>query len=265
MNDRLNQKFIDDVIADDNFYYEALVAELESLLDAGISKSDGEIDEGFIDECCSAIEYLRSVQTGVEKANYEMIFDINALIKSHHRRAKIIYISSAACTAAAVLCAVFAMRMGSANEQNLLRQYSPGENSCKQSETCSDDITEESVNTSQPQTSECVTTIEQLGTTGQIVTESIIPSVTQPISEIYRLEVLFAPGSSATVMDISDIDLRLKGAVVKVSCTGNYEEIVPIEECQVDIGEVGEDGIVRVTVTYKLMYTNIYFKVQTTE
>ena len=263
MSIRANRKFIDDVKADDNMYYETLIIELESLLDAEILKNEDEINEIFIDECCKTIEYLRSVQTGIENGDYEVVFDINALIRAHHRKARMIYIGSVACTVVAVLCAVFSMRTDSTNEQSLLRPYSPGENSCKQSETKSDNITEESVNTTLPHISESDTIVEPVDTSGQIVTDNVIPPVTQPIPHIYRLDVILAPGNILTFEDISEINLN--NAFVKVSYSDNHEEMVPIEECQVDIGEADEDGNVRVTVTYKHMYTDIYVKVQATE
>lgn len=263
MSIEINKRFFDEVKMDDNLYYEMLIAELESVMEAEISKNDDEINENIIDECCIAIEYLRSVQSGKETASYNSQINIGALIRSHHRRSRIIYVSSAACMAIAVLCAVFSLRNGGMDEQRLLKPYGASENSYKEAETKGRETTTEPVTDMLTQPSENISIIEPVSTSEQIVTDIIEPPVTQPIPHIYRLDVILAPGSSLTFEDISEINLN--NAFVKVSYSDNYEEMVPIEECQVDIGEADENGKVKVTVTYKLMSTNIYFKIERNE
>lgn len=261
----MNEKFLLDIKKNDDLYYESLITELESFLETELSKSEAEIDEFFIDECCVAIEYLRSVQSGEETESYETVVDIEAIIKSQHRKARIIYVSSAACAAVVVLCAVVSLKFLTANDQNHLRPHESQGALYGETETngSNNDI-EGSVTAPFSQTTENITTLEPVSTTEQIATDIITPpGITQPIPMIYRLDVLVRPGNSLKFKDEAEIDLS--GVDVVVSYSDNSTEIVSIEECQVNIGTADEDGKVKVTVTYKYVSTDMYVTIETTE
>ncbi len=261
----INDKFLSDVKMSDELYYESLTDELESLIEAELSKPEEEINEAFIDDCCVAIEYLCSVRTGEAIKSYETIVDIESMIKSYHRRAKTIYISSAACAAVAILCAgLFSLRFADVNKQSNLRPYeSPVDLSERTETNGSNNNIEESETIEYSQTTENITTLEPVSTTEQIATDVITPpGITRPIPTIYRLDVFARPGTSLTFKDESLIDLS--GITVVVSYSDNSTEIIPIEECQVDIGTADENGKVKVTVTYKYVCADVYVTVDPT-
>lgn len=258
----INDKFLSDVKMSDELYYESLISELESLIEAELSKPEAEISETFIDDCCVAIEYLHSVQKGEAINAYETIVDIESMIKSYHRRAKTIYISSAACAAVAILCTVFSLRFADVNDPSHLR---PKEASGGFHEKTEANKSTEEETTTIPfsQTTENITTLEPVSTTEQIATDIITPpGITQPIPTIYRLDVLANPGTCLRFEDESLIDLS--GVTVVVSYSDNSTETVPLEECQVDIGTADENGKVKVTVTYKYVSADFYVTVDPT-
>lgn len=123
MSIKTNENFLSDIMMNDDLYYESCIAELESMLEMELSKSEAEINETFIDECCTAIEYLHSVQTGEPISSGKAIVDIESMIKAHHRRSKYIYMISVSCAAVAVLFTVFSLAFADANEQSKLMSH----------------------------------------------------------------------------------------------------------------------------------------------
>lgn len=262
----MNEKFLSDIKMNDELYYESLINELESFLEKELSKSEAEIDEFFIDECCVAIEYLRSVKDGEETETYETIVDIEKMIKGRHKRERRIYVGSAACAAVAVLCAVISLKSADANEQNHLRPYESSGNSYEKTEVKgSGSDTEESETIEYSHTTNDILSIDPVSTTEQTVTDNVIPSVTEPIAMIYKMELLLAPGGSLIVSDESQIETVLANSFIVVTYSDESVDYVSIDKCQVEIGTRNENGKVKVTITYKNMRTDIYVTIETTE
>lgn len=232
-------------------------------METEVSKSEAEIDEFFIDECCVAIEYLQSVKNGEKLETYETIVNIETMIKDRHRRKRRIYVGSAACAAVAVMCAVISLKLSTVNEQGYLSQYESLGDLYEETETNgSNSNVEESVIPPFSQTTENITIVEPISTTEQVVTDNVVPSVTEPVPMIYKMDLLLAPGASLMVSDESQIETVLANSFIAVTYTDESVECVSIDECQVEIGTRNENGEVKVTVTYKNMSTDIYVTIE---
>lgn len=259
MSFEINQRFIADLKMNDHMFYESLISELEEVIENELSKQDDEINVFVIDECCVAVENLRAAQVGEEIIPYETIIDIESIIKLQSKRKRAIYISSAACAAVAVLCAVISLKLSGVNEQGYLSQYESSGNLYEKTETNgSNSNVEESATPPFSQATENITIVEPISTTEQVVTDNVIPSVTEPIPMIYKMDLLLAPGASLMVSDESQIETVLANSFIAVTYTDESVDYVSIDECQVEIGTRNANGEVKVTVTYKNMSTDIY-------
>lgn len=256
------QSFLAKENMNDELFYDSVIAELEELIEAELSKEPAEIDDELIDGCCIAIENLYSAKTGEENKAYDIFIDIEAIIKQQRRRIRTVYTTSAACAAVAVLCAVISLRFSAVNEQSYLSQYESSGDYEKTETNGSNNNVEESVTPPFSQTTENITTVEPISTTEQIVTDNVIPSVTEPIPMIYKMELLLAPGGSLMVSDESQIEMVLANSFIVVTYTDESVEYVSIDECQVEIGTRDENGEVKVTITYKNMSTDIYVTIE---
>jgi len=250
----------------EDLFYSSLISELEEIVEEELSKDIEEINEGLIDDCCIAIENIQNALQGGIIEKYEAVSGVERIIKQYNRKIRSVYVALVACAAVAVLCAVTSVKLTSQNAQGSLKPNSfLGDDFNDYELTVANLETTEKeqptkVQEDEPTTFTNSTTTVAPSTRENQVTEEFTPPSTMPVPHIYKLEVLIPPGGGLEYADVSQIDLN--GVFVKVYYTGNIEKVVPIAECDVEIGTPDENGKTKITITYNHMYTSIYVNIR---
>ena len=190
------------------------------------------------------------------------------IIKQHNKRLKNVYVTSAACAAVAVLCAITSVKLTNQSAQGFLKPNSFLDNVFniyEQTVTNPEAETTEKEQTTKAHKDEPTTYISNETTvvpqlTENQVTEITPPGVTKPIPQIYKVRAILPPGFRTEYADVSQINLSQ--VKVKVSYSDSNEKIVSIDECDVEIGKPDKNGRTKITITYDHMYTSVYVNVR---
>ncbi len=263
------EQFLTKQNINDALFYSSLIAELQEIIEEELSKDIEEMNAELIDDCCIAIENLQSAINGEKSEEYKAIFDVERIIKQHNRKLRSVYGASVACAAVAVLCAITSVKLTNQNAQGTLKPNSFLNdifNINEQTVSNPEAETTEKEQTTKAQKDEPTTFINNEitavpQTTENQATEDITPpSITKPIPDVCKVRAILPPGFRTEYTEVSQIDLSQ--VFVKVSYSDNNEKVVPISECDVEIGKPDKNGRTKITITYDYIYTSIYVNVR---
>ncbi len=263
------EQFLTKQNINDDLFYSSLIAELEEIIEEELSKDVEEMNAELIDDCCVAIENIQNALNGEKSEEYKAFLGVERIIKQHNKKLRSVYVASVACAAVAVLCAVTSVKLTNQNAQGTLKPNSFLDdifNIYEHSVTNPEAETTEKEQTTKTQEAEPTTFINNETTavpqpTENQVTEDITPpSITKPIPDVCKLRAILPPGFRTEYTEVSQIDLSQ--VFVKVSYSDNNEKVVPISECDVEIGKPDKNGRTKITITYENMYTSIYVNVR---
>ena len=262
------EQFLTKQNINDDLFYSSLISELEEIIEEELSKEIEEMNAELIDDCCVAIENIQNVLNGEKTEKYEAFLGVERIIKQHNKRLKNDYVTSAACAAVAVLCAITSVKLTNQSAQGFLKPNSFLDNVFniyEQTVTNPEAETTEKEQTTKAHKDEPTTYISNETTvvpqlTENQVTEITPPGVTKPIPQIYKVRAILPPGFRTEYADVSQINLTQ--VKVKVSYSDNTEKVVSIDECDVEIGKPDKNGRTKITITYDFMYTSVYVNVR---
>ena len=263
------EQFLTKQNINDDLFYSSLIGELEEIIEEELSKDIEEMNAELIDDCCVAIENLQNVLDGEKSEEYKAFFGVERIIKQHNKKLRSIYAASAACAAVAVLCAITSVKLTNQNAQGSLKLNGFLDdvfNIYEQTVTNPEAETTEKEQTTKAQADEHTTyannetTSSVPLTTENQVTEITPPNITRPIPDVCKVRAILPPGFRTEYTDVSQINLSQ--VFVKVSYSDSNEKVVPIDECDVEIGKSNKNGRTKITITYDHMYTSIYVNVR---
>ena len=262
------EQFLTKQNINDDLFYSSLIGELEEIIKEELSKDIEEMNADLIDDCCVAIENLQNALTGEESQKYEAFLGVERIIKQRNRKLRSVYSASVACAAVAVLCAVTSVKLTNQNAQGSLKPNSFLDNifniyehsaTSTQTETTQKEKTTEAEKENTTFGNNETTSSVPLTTENQ-VTEITPPNITRPIPDVCKVRAILPPGFRTEYTDVSQINLSQ--VFVKVSYSDSNEKVVPIDECDVEIGKPDKNGRTKITITYENMYTSIYVNVR---
>ncbi len=109
---------------DERLFYASLIDELEEIVEKELLKDVSEMNVELIDDCCVAIENIRSVINSGKEDDYVMFSDIEKIIKRHNKKTRCFWIVSVACAAIMVLCLASSFELINQSAQGSLKANS---------------------------------------------------------------------------------------------------------------------------------------------
>ncbi len=262
------EQFLTKQNINDDLFYSSLIGELEEIIEDELSKDIEEMNAELIDDCCVAIENLQNVLDGEKSEEYKAFLGVERIIKHHNKKLRSVYVGAVACAAVAVLCAITSVRLTNQNAQGTLKPNSFLDdifNIYEHSATSIQTETTQKEQTTKAHKDEPTTFINNETTyipqtTENQVTEITPPNITRPIPDVCKVRAILPPGFRTEYTDVSQINLSQ--VFVKVSYSDSNEKVVPIDECDVEIGKPDKNGRTKITITYDYIYTSIYVNVR---
>ena len=118
------EQFLTKQNINDDLFYSSLIAKLEEIIEEELSKDIEEMNAELIDDCCVAIENIQNVIDGEKSQEYKAFYGVERIIKQHNKKLRSVYVTSAACAAVAVLCAITSVKLTNQNAQGSLKPNS---------------------------------------------------------------------------------------------------------------------------------------------